>query len=69
MNAPQLLNFMADAYGGEIFLVSDNAPKGAVLLGTDETDVFAEIGHLGLQQKEQGNRYFSLNSKTVQDMC
>lgn len=65
----RLLNFMADAYGGEIFLISDDVPKGAVLLGTDESEAFSNIGELALRQKDHNNREFSLNTKSDRYIC
>lgn len=69
IDAPKLLNYMADAYGGEIFLLSNEAGEDTVLLGTDETEAFSNIAELGVRQMEEGNRYFSLNSKTDRYMC
>lgn len=69
IDAPQLLNFMADAYGGEIFLVSGTEPTGEILLKTDETEVFSNIADPGFRQKQRESVNFPLNTQTDNYMC
>lgn len=54
LDGQQLLNFMAEAYGGKIVLVSDSAPRGAVLMETDGAESLGAIGETALRRRIPG---------------
>ena len=69
LDGQQLLNYIAEAYGGEILLISDSASRGAVLMGTDDTEVLGAVGEIALREQDSGAAYFALSTGKDRHMC
>ena len=68
-NMDQILTYMAEAYGGDFFVVSDDAPADGFTTVTDGFADLRNLADLGLQPKDLEKQHFSLRTETNRYMC
>ncbi|MBR6089723.1 MAG: hypothetical protein IKP86_07305 [Anaerolineaceae bacterium] len=68
-NVNQLLTYVGSAYGGEFFLISNDAPEGKFAARTAGFAEFSSITDLGIKPKNLEKQYFPLKIKSDRYMC
>ena len=68
-NMDQILTYVGSAYGGDVFIFSNDDPEGEFRARTEGFAGFSSIADLGIRPKDLEKQYFPLNTKTDRYMC